>query len=57
MPVERPSQLMLSIALGYADALSGRLIRVSDDMAAMLERVGDDHSDTSDTLYTLRLCI
>jgi len=53
VPVERPAQLVLSIALGHADALSGRFIRVSDDMSGMLKRVGDDNSDD---LYTLRLC-
>ena len=51
-PIERSVQLLLFLASGKADALSGRFIGVSEDWASMAQRAEEiRHKD----LYTLRL--
>jgi NAD(P)-dependent dehydrogenase (short-subunit alcohol dehydrogenase family) len=50
VPAEKAAQLVVQLASGRADALSGRFIDVSDDLAKLLERLGDVKSDN---LYTL----
>ena len=50
VPAEKAAQLVVQLASGRADALSGRFINVSDDLAQLLERLGDVKSDN---LYTL----
>ncbi|MGB9486595.1 MAG: SDR family oxidoreductase [Terriglobia bacterium] len=50
VPPEKAAQLVVQLASGRADALSGRFIDVSDDLAELLERLGDVKSDN---LYTL----
>ena len=52
VPPEKAAQLVVQLASGRADALSGRFIDVSDDLAELLERLGDVKSDD---LYTLRV--
>ncbi|MGA2606061.1 MAG: SDR family oxidoreductase [Terriglobia bacterium] len=52
VPAEKAAQLVVQLASGRADALSGRFIDVSDDLAKLLERLGDVKSDN---LYTLRV--
>ncbi len=50
VPAEKAAQLVVQLASGRADALSGRFIDVSDDLAKLLERLGDVKSAN---LYTL----
>ena len=52
VPAEKAAQLVVQLASGRADALSGRLIVVSDDLAKLLERLDDVKRDD---LYTLRV--
>jgi NAD(P)-dependent dehydrogenase (short-subunit alcohol dehydrogenase family) len=51
-PPERAMQLVVSLASGVADRLSGRFVGVDDDLAAMLVRADDI---LRDDLHTLRL--
>ena len=51
-PIERAVELMLTLASGKADALSGRFIDVDDDLDALLQQT--DLIERDD-LYTLRL--
>jgi NAD(P)-dependent dehydrogenase (short-subunit alcohol dehydrogenase family) len=46
------AQLVVALAAGRADALSGRYVTVHDDLGAMLERI---EAIQRDDLYTLRL--
>jgi len=50
VPAEKAAQLVVQLASGRADALSGRFIDVSDDLAELLERLDEVKSDN---LYTL----
>jgi NAD(P)-dependent dehydrogenase (short-subunit alcohol dehydrogenase family) len=52
VPAEKTAQLVLQLAAGRADALSGRLIDVSDDLAKLLKRL--DEVKSAD-LYMLRV--
>ncbi|MGO8734209.1 MAG: SDR family NAD(P)-dependent oxidoreductase [Terriglobia bacterium] len=52
VPAEKPAQLVVQLASGRADALSGRFIDVSDDLAKLLERLDEVKRDD---LYTLRV--
>ncbi len=52
VPAEKAAQLVVQLASGRADALSGRFIDVSDDLAKLLERLDEVKSDN---LYTLRV--
>jgi len=52
VPAEKAAQLVVQLASGRADALSGRFIDVSDDLAKLLERLDDVKSSD---LYTLRV--
>lgn len=51
-PMERPVDLVLLLASGKADALSGSLLSIHDDIDKLVERVEDIKRDA---LYTLRL--
>jgi NAD(P)-dependent dehydrogenase (short-subunit alcohol dehydrogenase family) len=51
-PIERSVALVLQLATGQADALSGRYIDVEDDLAELLRRASEIQSND---LYTLRL--
>ncbi|NTU62809.1 MAG: SDR family oxidoreductase [Chloroflexi bacterium] len=53
-PIERSVELMLTLASGKADALSGRYIDVDDDLDGLLQRA---NAIERDDLYTLRLRI
>ncbi len=50
VPAEKAAQLVVQLASGRADALSGRFIDVSDDLAKLLERLDEVKRDN---LYTL----
>jgi NAD(P)-dependent dehydrogenase (short-subunit alcohol dehydrogenase family) len=52
VPAEKAAQLVVQLAAGRADALSGRFIDVSDDLAKLLGRLDEIKRDD---LYTLRL--
>ena len=52
VPPEKAAQLVVQLASGRADALTGRFIDVSDDLAKLLERLDEVKSDN---LYTLRV--
>jgi NAD(P)-dependent dehydrogenase (short-subunit alcohol dehydrogenase family) len=52
VPAEKAAQLVVQLASGRADALSGRFIDVADDLAKLLERLDEVKSDN---LYTLRV--
>ena len=52
VPAEKAAQLVVQLASGRADALSGRFIDVSDDLAKLLERLDEVKRDN---LYTLRV--
>ena len=52
VPAEKAAQLVVQLASGRADALTGRFIDVSDDLAKLLERLDEVKSDN---LYTLRV--
>ena len=49
---ERAAELVLRLARGEADALSGRYLSVYDDLDALLARAEEIRRDN---LYTLRL--
>jgi len=51
-PAEKAAQLVVQLASGRADALSGRFIDVSDDLEKLLERLEEVKRDS---LYTLRV--
>ncbi|CAN5604378.1 N/A [soil metagenome] len=51
-PVERSVALVLQLAVGQADALSGRYIDAEDDLTELLSSVDDRQNND---LYTLRL--
>jgi NAD(P)-dependent dehydrogenase (short-subunit alcohol dehydrogenase family) len=52
VPAEKAAQLVVQLATGRADGLSGRFIDVSDDLAKLLGRLDEiKHAD----LYTLRM--
>lgn len=51
-PIERSVTLVLQLATGQADVLSGRYIDVEDDLAELLRRASEIQSQG---LYTLRL--
>ncbi len=52
LPPERAASLVLSLASGRADALSGLFLQPTDDLDEMLARVGDIRRDR---LYSLRI--
>jgi NAD(P)-dependent dehydrogenase (short-subunit alcohol dehydrogenase family) len=52
VPAEKAAQLVVQLASGRADALSGRFIDVSDDLEKLLERLEEVKRDN---LYTLRV--
>ena len=52
LPPERAADLVLQLAAGRADSLSGRFLDVTDDIDALLGRVEEI---TRDDLYTMRL--
>jgi NAD(P)-dependent dehydrogenase (short-subunit alcohol dehydrogenase family) len=49
---ERSAQLVLALASGEADALSGCFISIDDDLAGMIQRAGEIQQES---LHTLRL--
>jgi NAD(P)-dependent dehydrogenase (short-subunit alcohol dehydrogenase family) len=49
---ERAAQLVLALASGEADALSGCFISIDDDLAGMIQRAGEIQQES---LHTLRL--
>jgi NAD(P)-dependent dehydrogenase (short-subunit alcohol dehydrogenase family)/uncharacterized protein YndB with AHSA1/START domain len=49
---ERPAELVLELASGKVDALSGKLISISDDLDMLLRNVNEIHKDG---LYSLRI--
>lgn len=51
--VEHVTRLVLSLALGQADALSGCTISIADDLAELVKRAV---AIKQDDLYTLKLC-
>jgi NAD(P)-dependent dehydrogenase (short-subunit alcohol dehydrogenase family) len=52
VPPERSADLVLRLASGQADALSGRYLTVDDDLDSLIERAAEIQRDD---LYTLRL--
>ena len=52
VPAEKAAQLVVQLASGRADALSGRFIDISDDLEKLLERLEEVKHDN---LYTLRV--
>ena len=52
VPAEKAAQLVVRLASGWADALSGRLLSVSDDLAKLLEQLEEIKRSG---LYTLRV--
>ena len=52
VPPERAAQLVLTLASGQADALSGRFLSPTDDIAAMIAAVAEIEQSN---LYSLRL--
>jgi NAD(P)-dependent dehydrogenase (short-subunit alcohol dehydrogenase family) len=52
VPAEKAAQLVVQLATGRADALSGRFIDVSDDLANLLDRLEEVKRDD---LYMLRV--
>jgi NAD(P)-dependent dehydrogenase (short-subunit alcohol dehydrogenase family) len=53
VPPERGAVLVVRLAAGQADALSGRYLTVHDDLDALIERAAEIRRDD---LYMLRLC-
>lgn len=51
VPIERPARLVLDLASGRADALSGRFLTIFDDVAALLSHLQEIESEN---LYSLR---
>jgi NAD(P)-dependent dehydrogenase (short-subunit alcohol dehydrogenase family) len=52
-PVEEVTRLVLSLASGQADALSGCTLSIADDLTELIKRAG---AIEQDKLYTLKLC-
>ena len=52
VPAEKPAQLVVQLAAGRADALSGRFLSLSDDLAKLQEVLEEVKRDG---LYTLRV--
>jgi NAD(P)-dependent dehydrogenase (short-subunit alcohol dehydrogenase family) len=52
VPMARPIALLLALASGRADVLSGRVLSVHDDLAAALDRAADVERDQ---LFALRV--
>ena len=52
VPVERPARLVVDLASGRADALSGRYVTVFDDLDALLLRAAEIEREG---LYSLRV--
>jgi NAD(P)-dependent dehydrogenase (short-subunit alcohol dehydrogenase family) len=52
VPAERPSQLMLTLASGKANALSGRFLSIMDDLDELLRNVTEIENEN---LYLLRM--
>lgn len=52
VPAERAARLVVTLASGKADALTGRFLRVSDDVDAILAKVAEVERDK---LYSLRI--
>ena len=52
VPPERPAQLVLALASGKADALSGRFISLTDDLDALLRSLTEIEKES---LYSLRV--
>jgi NAD(P)-dependent dehydrogenase (short-subunit alcohol dehydrogenase family) len=52
VPAEKVAQLIVQLATGRADGLSGRFIEISDDLARLLGRLEEVKRDD---LYTLRV--
>ena len=44
-PIERPVHLVLRLAAGDADVLSGRYLSVEDDLNALVKQSADEPSD------------
>ena len=53
VPMERPVRLVVDLASGRVDALSGRLLTVFDDLDALLLRAAEIEREG---LYSLRVC-
>jgi NAD(P)-dependent dehydrogenase (short-subunit alcohol dehydrogenase family) len=51
VPIERPVQLVIDLATGSADALSGRFLTIFDDLGALLSHL---QKIESENLYSLR---
>jgi NAD(P)-dependent dehydrogenase (short-subunit alcohol dehydrogenase family) len=51
VPIERPAQLVLDLATGRADGLSGRFLTIFDDLGALLSHLQEIESED---LYSLR---
>jgi hypothetical protein len=52
VPPERGAELVVRLAAGHADTLSGRYLTVHDDLDALIGRAAEIRRDD---LYTLRL--
>jgi NAD(P)-dependent dehydrogenase (short-subunit alcohol dehydrogenase family) len=52
VPPERSADLVLRLALGHADAMTGRYLTVDDELDALIARAAEIQQDD---LYTLRL--
>ena len=52
LPPERSAELVLQLASGRADILSGRFLDITDDIDALIARVEEIKRDD---LYTMRL--
>ena len=55
VPIERPAQLVVDLASGRADALSGRFLTVFDNLEALLPRLREIESENLYSLRTRRL--
>lgn len=51
VPIERPARLVVELAFGRADALSGRFLTVFDDLDTLLQRLAEIEKSN---LYSLR---
>ena len=52
VPIERPAELVLDLATGRADALSGRFLTIFDDLGALLSHLQEIEIEN---LYSLRV--
>lgn len=52
VPAERPAQMVVTLASGRADSLSGKLLSVSDDLQLLLKNVKEIEEEK---LFTLRV--